>query len=809
MSKKTLKFLFLLFLTLSLAYPFEFSVGGIPPLGKFLSPFQGFWNQAEPVDETPALSMKLAGLKNSAEVVYDDRLVPHIFANNDHDLYYLQGFVTAQHRLFQMDLQTRAAAGRLSEIVGEKALKLDREARRLGIVYGAENSVEESMGNPQTKVAINSYCEGVNAFIESLDYKDYPIEYKLLDFKPEKWTPIKIGLLLKYMSRTLTGYETDFEYTNIVKLLGYETFRTIYPEYPDSLLDPIIPTGTVYPEANDSILPQVNFRPDNQTAAIPYPFEKESAHVGSNNWAVSGSRTESGKPILCNDPHLSLNLPSIWFELQLHTPEQNVYGVSLPGSPCVIIGFNDSIAWGTTNAAMDVKDWYDIEFKDDSKSTYLFDDEWKKTKLVIEEIKIKGAEPFLDSVYYTLHGPVAYDQSFHKSSETINRALRWTAHDSSNELYTFYLLNKAKNYEDYDNALTHYRCPGQNFVFASAAGDIAIRQQGKFVHRAKEQGRFIMDGTTSATLWAGFIPDSANPQIKNPDQGWLSSANQHPTDPTYPYYYSGTYEHFRNRRINQVLASLDKAKTEDMIKLQTDNFNLYASEILPELLQLLESNEIRSNEQIPLNNLREWIFFNHPEQKAPVYFETWWSLLQEAIWDEFRDDSRMMLSPGTFETIRYIKASPNGVLFDDRRTEETESLKILVNETFHQAIEQVEEWQKNNPDEELSWANFKSTKAMHLTRLDAFSLNKLQIGGNYHIVNATGETRGPGWRMVVSPGVKGQAYGVYPGGQSGNPGSKYYDNFIDNWSQGKYYSLLLLKPNEQHKRILYINSFTP
>lgn len=809
MSKKTLKFVFLFFLTLSLAYPYEFSVGGIPPLGKFLSPFQGFWNQAEPVDRNVPAKLKLSGLKNSAEVVYDDRLVPHIFANNDQDLYYLQGYVTAQHRLFQMDLQTRAAGGRLSEIIGEKALKLDREARRLGIVYGAENSVEESMGNAQTKIAINSYCEGVNAFIENLEYKDYPIEYKLLDFKPEKWTPIKIGLLLKYMSRTLTGYETDFEYTNIVKLLGYETFRTIYPEFPDSLLDPIIPIGTSYPKANDSILPQVNFRPDNKIAAIPYPFEKEASDIGSNNWAVSGSRTESGKPILCNDPHLSLNLPSIWFELQLHSPEQNVYGVSLPGSPCVIIGYNDSIAWGTTNAARDVKDWYDIEFKDNSKSTYLFDGEWKETKLVVEEIEIKGSESFLDSVYYTIHGPIAHDQSFYKTSETVNRALRWTAHDSSNELFTFYLLNKASNYNDYNNALTHYRCPGQNFVFASAAGDIAIRQQGKFVHRAKEQGRFIMDGTTSATLWAGFIPDSANPQIKNPEQGWLSSANQHPTDATYPYYYSGTYEHFRNRRINQVLASLDKVKTEDMIKLQTDNFNLYASEILPELLQLLESNEIKSNEQIPLNTLREWIFYNDPEKKAPVYFETWWTLLQEAIWDEFKDESRMMLSPGTFQTIRYIQTSPNGVLFDDRRTQETESLSMLANSTFHKAIEKVEAWQRDNPDEDLTWANYKSTKAEHLTRLNAFSLNNLQIGGNYHIVNATGETRGPAWRMIISPGAQGQAFGVYPGGQSGNPGSKYYDNFIENWSEGKYYPLLLLKPNEQHKRIIYINRFTP
>ena len=807
MSKKTLKFLLLLLITVGLTWPYSFKTGDLPPIGKFFSPFEGFWQQAEKSDINLPRNLKFAELHDAAEVVYDDRLVHHIFASNDHDLYFLQGYVTASHRLFQMDLQTRAAGGRLSEIVGEKALKLDMEARRIGLKYGAEKAIDYVMKDSVLKVIVQSYSDGINAFINQLTYSSLPLEYKLLDFKPEAWAPIKTALLLKYMANTLTGYETDFEYTNAVKLLGYDTFISLFPEYPDTLLDPIIPKGTPFPTADDSILPKISFRPGDHDVAVTYPFEKPASEFGSNNWAVSGSRTASGKPILCNDPHLSLNLPSIWYEIQLHSPQSNVYGASLPGSPCVIIGFNDSIAWGTTNAAMDVKDWYNIEFKDSKKDEYLFDGKWKKTEKVIEEFIIRGSDPVYDTIINTLHGPVAFDEKYNSGQETVNRALKWTAHEASKELMTFYLLNKADNYADYDEAMKFYQCPGQNFVFASAGGDIAMRQQGKFVHKAHEQGRFIMDGSIKETLWVGFIPDSANPQALNPEQGWLSSANQHPTDESYPYYYSGTYEYFRNRRINKRLSEIENAKIEDMMRLQNDNFNLYASEILPLMLEALNPNEIKSNEQTPLNLLKQWIFFNDPEEKAPVYFEEWWKLLNESIWDEFKDQDRRLVMPGYFETIRYIKRFPDGVLIDDRRTPETESLKDLINLTFHNAIEKVDDWKKDH--ESLSWANYKSTSITHLTRLPAFSIKNIQNGGNKSIVNATSENKGPGWRMVVSPGDAGQAFGVYPGGQSGNPGSVYYDNFIDSWTKGSYYTLLLLKPHEQHQRILHITSCSP
>jgi penicillin amidase len=811
MAFRLLRWIFLLLSTLALWWVYAHKTGPLPPLGHFFSPFEGFWQNAENVTETQPAGIKIPGLTSGASVTYDDRLVPHIFAENEQDLYFLQGYVTASHRLWQMDMQVRVAEGRLSEVIGENLLQKDIEARRIGLKLGAQRSLAFMNLDPKSKMIAERYAAGVNAWINQLAPKNYPLEYKLLDFKPEAWTPFKTALLLKYMANMLTGYENDFENSNAVKLLGYNVFDELFPNFPDTLLDPVVPLGTIFPLA--TLLPdtqRTSFRPNTEEiAAVAYPFDRPEADYGSNNWAVSGSRTASGKPILCNDPHLGLNLPSIWFEIQLHTPTMNVYGASIPGAPCVISGFNENIAWGITNAAMDVKDWYSIEFRDSKRAEYLYDGEWKPTSYVVERFYVRGKGLVYDTIIHTLHGPVAFDKTLNHGVETVNRALRWTAHDPSNELIAFYKLNSGANYTDYVSAVSNYKCPGQNFVFASGSGDIAIWQQGKFVHRWPNQGRFVQDGSTSATQWRGYIPQEHNPHTLNPERGWVSSANQHPTDATYPYYYTGIYEYFRNRRINRRLSELPQVKMQDMMDLQNDNYNVYASEILPLMLSLLNANEIRSTEREALAELSGWTFLNNPELKAPAYFETWWKQLHSRIWDEFQDDSRLLTTPVFFQTIRYLKRFPDGELIDDRTTQEDESLAMLVNSTFHSSIEAVQAWKSTHQNAELTWANFKHTTVTHLSQQLAFSVENVQNGGNAGIVNATSEKKGPSWRMVVSPGSAGEAYGIYPGGQSGNPGSKYYANFIEDWGKGKYYTLLLLQPNEQNSRIFYVQRCTP
>ena len=299
---------------------------------------------------------------------------------------------------------------------------------------------------PALNEVIEAYAEGVNLYISELGYKDYPIEYKLLDYAPEPWSTLKTGLLLKLMANTLNFGERDLQNTNALKLFGREVFDILYPDR-ESSIDPIVDNPGQWdfePILRDSIADgSIVELIDRDLVPQPNPM------AGSNNWAVGPSKSASGNAILSSDPHLGLTLPSLWFVAQLNSPDVNVLGATLPGAPTVIIGYNDSIAWGATNAQRDLVDWYKIQFKDDSKTEYMLNDEWVKSEMQIEEIKIKGEELYYDTVYYTHFGPVMFDDNFHPDSEKKFYALRWIAHDPSVELLSFYKLNQAKNHNDY------------------------------------------------------------------------------------------------------------------------------------------------------------------------------------------------------------------------------------------------------------------------------------------------------------------------------------------------------------------------
>ncbi|MEO7523408.1 MAG: penicillin acylase family protein, partial [Ferruginibacter sp.] len=345
-------FLFVLFaaitVTLVITLNTRLTIGGktAPAFGKFLSPQHGLWQNAEDANEDFSADLKFPHLTGKVSVYLDKRLVPHIFAEKENDAYFVQGYLHAKFRLWQMELQTLAAAGRVSEVVGDVALNHDREFRRLGMVYAAENSLKAMEANDTIRQECDAYTAGVNAYIENLPASRLPIEYKLLGYAPEKWSNLKTALFLKYMSYDLAAHETDFEMTNAQSFFSPQDFQLLFPPIQDSL-DPIIPKGTLYaapkralkiPASADSLY----FKKDTVTAQ---EFAKPNKANGSNNWAVAGSKTKSGAPILCNDPHLGLNLPSLWIEMQLSTPTFNAYGASFPGAPSIIIGYNDSCAF--------------------------------------------------------------------------------------------------------------------------------------------------------------------------------------------------------------------------------------------------------------------------------------------------------------------------------------------------------------------------------------------------------------------------------------------------------------------------------
>lgn len=806
---KLAKFLTSLAITLLLIFAMDrgWTIGtiSVPPLGKFVDPFHGFWQNLEPTGYQGKKQLVLPGLKEPVSIVYDSLLVPHIFANNNDDLYLAQGYITAMHRLWQMEFQTHAAAGRVSEIVASDAvLNYDRRQRRLGMVYGARQAVI-SMAEHQ---AVTQYTKGVNLFIESLTYEDLPFEYKLLNYYPEPWTNLKCALLLKNMAQTLNMGDKDIEMTNALNLYGKAMVDLLYPDN-ENPGDPIVekPGGW-------------DFKPVGLDT-VPLAVPKELIGIqkapgadpttGSNNWAVAGSKTYTGHPMLAGDPHLHLSLPSIWYAVQLRAPGINCMGASLPGVPTVIIGFNDSIAWSVTNAQRDLVDWYKITFRDKKRDQYLLDGKWVDTRKVVEEIRIRGGSTYYDTVVYTHWGPVTYDNNFNAENELNGYAFRWIAHDPSEEINAFHRLNRAKNHAEFSEALDYFSLPAQNFVFASVSGDIAMRVQGKFPVRRKDEGKFVLDGSKRSQGWQAFIPNAHSIAEQNPERGFVSSANQYPADNTYPYYITAThYEAYRNRRINDVLRTAENITYRDMMKLQTDNYNLKAAESLPLFLSYLDTMQLDLLQKQAYRILRSWDYINSANSAGATFYEAWWDNLMPLLWDEMDDTRHALSRPTSFNTIRLLKERPDLSFFDIGQTPEKETAGDVIRKAFVLGVKDIEEWKTRNPTLPV-WAEYKDSYIGHLLPpLTALSI-PVKTGGNHDIVNAHSRTHGPSWRMVASLEPSGiKAWATYPGGQSGNPGSAHYSNLLPYWTRGAYFPLVFLNsPEDDIQKIFYTTQLNP
>ncbi|MEX2363680.1 MAG: penicillin acylase family protein, partial [Balneolaceae bacterium] len=516
---------------------------------------------------------------------------------------------------------------------------------------------------------------------------------------------------------------------------------------------------------------------------------------GSNSWAVSGAKTESGYPILSNDPHLGMTLPSIWYEIQLHAPENNSYGVSLPGAPAVIIGFNEHIAWGETNVGSDVMDWYEVKFKDETKQEYWHNGQWKPTSTRIEKIKVRGQETVFDTLIFTHHGPVMQMNPNDTVTVPFYHALRWIAHEPSNDLRTFLELNRAKNYEDYEKALSHYMAPAQNFIFASAGGDIALWVNGKLPKKWEYQGRTVSDGTDALYDWHGWIPREQNPWEKNPPRNFVSSANQESAGEDYPYYLDDNFAPFeRGRRINDLLSGMDDITPKKMQRMQMDTYSYHAATILPFMLQQIEKESLIVLESEVFELLQSWDFRNDGDEIAPSVFKEWWSSTFRLIFiDEYSSVNKPLRWPPRDRLVEVIKNDPDFVFYDNIETEDrVEDRAFVINNAFEIALEQLE-YKLGDFGENWKWGYYNRTDINHVAQIPGMGALEVFTGGGSESINAINGSLGPSWRMVVELGPEVKARGVYPGGISGNPGSPNYDAFLETWRTGELYDLNFLR----------------
>jgi penicillin G amidase len=777
-------------------------LGPLPPIARFYSPFQGFWRNAETLRARDG-KLLLPGLTEPVTVVFDMRRVPHIFAQNPHDLFFAQGYVTARDRLWQMEVQCLASAGRLAEALGPKLIEHDRFQRRLGVPQAAARSLEMMSKDGETAVALSAYSDGINAWIAGLDPEDYPIEYKLLDYAPGKWSPLNTALMLKNMQWTLAGGGNDQPLSNTLAKLGRDFSARFFP-FRNPETPTVIPSGTPWDtaadgnparSATDSAAPaaQPSLLPFLAPTAPTVPERTPDPGNGSNNFVATGAHTATGRPLLANDPHLELSLPSLWYEIQLSAPGLSVYGASLPGSPAIIIGFNRKIAWGMTNGGDDVLDWYRITFKDSSLSEYLFGGKWKPTRREVEAIKVRGGGTVLDTLVYTHQGPVVLkdqERPFTRNTPAMH-ALRWLALDPSNELKAFLGIMRARDYAGFASALAPYHCPSQNFAFASVDGDIALFHHGLFPRKWKGQGRFTLDGSAPGNDWSGWLPRRLEPSARNPGEGWLASANQAPADSTYPFYLGADYlDGPRARRLAHLAAESESLTVDGAFAVMQDEYDLTAADLLPALLPLIAPAALAPADSALRKDLAAWDRKHRPDSKSAAVFDRWWHLLYKSVWsDEFGNDSLRYQWPSKDRTRKLILEEPDAEWFDDITTSARENLSVQALRTFRDACASLRRGPAGTPD----WAAYRPVGIRHLARIDAFSVLGIRTGGCSDCVSALKSSHGPSWRMVVDLTGQTRGYGIYPGGQSGNPGSSHYAEFVADWAAGRHYPLVFLE----------------
>ncbi len=799
--------------------------GMIPPIGHFTNPWQGFWQNMER-DGVPDLTLVSDKLQSGATIRYDGRGVPHIFAENDYDLYFAQGLVTARDRLWQIDFQTRAAAGRLAEMIGPIAVSYDRAQRRLGMTYGAEINAAALMSDPRTALMVQAYSDGYNAWLKQLKPKDYPVEFKIFDIEPEPFTPLHSALLLMNMSQTLTSGTRAYAQTNARALLEEEVYRLLYPvELP--WMDPIIPRDQTWEfEPLEPASPEPGFiprvirelisdgqnvdsvdqshitkqrKPGNSSNVWPlnagesgiesnaWILDAHTSGIGSNSWAVDGSKTASGYPILSSDPHLSVTLPSIWYEIQLNSDGINTYGVSLPGAPGVIIGFNEHLAWGVTNTGSNTLDIFEIEFRDESRTEYLHDGAWKPVRKRIEQIRVRGGKTVIDTVLYTHHGPVAQPFGERVASDRFpeDHAIKWIAHlPDHNILLAIYKFNRARNQHEFEAGLRHFTNLPQNVTYADRDGNISMGHMGYFPVRFSGQGSYIGNGRDPAYDWNRFIPFEHLPRSFNPERGFVSSANQTPAGSEYPYYLGR--DHFgysRGARINEILAGADHITMVFFEKMLMDNHSLPTARILPLLLpQLDPESENRPEIEITIAEmLVKWDSSFDADSPIALFYAYWENRLMNALWDPLFDPyDRHLRRPDVTTTFRLLLDGEHHVFPVDIGEAVTRSFRETVQHFVNRHGYDPEIWH---------YGRDRTVRIGHLAMLPGFGLDHVTASGRPDAINATGSAHAPSWRMIVELGPEIRARGHFPGGQSGNPGHPAFDRSVQDWAEGRFFDL--------------------
>lgn len=773
----------------------------------------------QPFPETNG-TVAVSGLQEPVTVLRDQYGVPHIYANSQEDMFFAQGYTHAQERYWQMESQRLVAQGRTAELYGEFTLDLDIDARNIGWYrIGLETWEMFQQTDPEVVAALEAYSAGVNAYLEE-NRDNFNLNLTIWNaigepWEIEPWQPadsLAIGVLLDWDLGG--GVYREQERAILSQRLGDAAAAALWPYYsPDYPY--ILPDGgvaTTQTELSRHNLAQ-NWDPTQftfigSTANTPFNLGQHP-FSGSNSWAISGTHTENGLPLLANDPHIALEIPSRWFEMGLHTPSDwDVVGFSLPGIPTVLIGRNQQIAWGLTNARVDTQDLFIEKINPANPRQYEFQGEWRDMEIIEEVIQVAESEPLLLEVQITHHGPIVAIPD-RRLEEAMSMA--WTGSGTSRVFKAAILLNKAQNYDDFLNAMRLWDTLSQNIIYADVDGNIAYQLPGYIPVRPRSDGQFPVPGWTGEYDWAGWIPFDELPHSLNPDSGYIITANNAIVSEAYPYVISKEWAAGeRAARIEamiiEILATQGVITTADMARIQLDTKTLLAADYVPLLLTL---NPTSAQMEEALGYLAEW---DHQEQRdsvATTIFEMFYFHLAEtALADELGDISDVYLFDGNAQRMffHHLASQEEAIWWDDVTTEGIETREDILLQALDETLIWLERKLGKNSDR-WQWSRLHTINFENVP-LGRFGIPAISVllnrgpypidGGN-GVINATGwgwddpatSRSGVSFRMIVDLSDVDGGQAIHATGQSGHPYHPHYTDFIEMWIEGEYHPVYL------------------
>ncbi|MCG3158718.1 MAG: Acyl-homoserine lactone acylase QuiP [bacterium] len=750
----------------------------------------------------PALAgtQTVAGLQRSVTVYRDGHGVPHLFAQNEEDLWRAAGYVAAQDRLWQMDLTRRAVRGTLAEIFGPEVLPKDKFLRTWGFHRLARRLAQQI--SPQSRAALTAYAAGVNDFINS--HRDrLPVEFSMLGYKPQPWE-IEDSIGLARLMAFQLCYAWFFEATlgKIAEQFGDSLALELFPAVRENT--PAIlpaPLGLAHRVEGFLELAQATRSQLGMPAGV----------LGSNSWVVGPQRSRSGKPILANDPHLGLALPSVWYEMHLSAGDFEVAGVAFPGAPGIVLGSNRAIAWGFTNGMVDDLDFYFEKLNPQNPEEFWNGQAWEKLVTRRERIPVKDADSVEFLVRATPRGPLVSEILTDVRFDTLALAIRWIGFENSDEMQAILALNRARSWREFQTAARHFAAPCQNVVYADTAGNIGYWACGRVPIRRDGKGYLPYRGWETAGDWIGTIPFEHMPHAFNPPQHFIATANNRMYAQPYPYYLSVGWEPAsRIERITELLNSFAKVDTAVFVEMQQDQLSKHAQYVLPKLLALLADTAAADSaappggslEQEALLLLREWDYLERVESVAAAIFNVWsLEFLRATITDELGDSlfqSYTQWSTLAVRSLEHFVSHPASPWFDSRTTAERETAQVIARQSLQTALSFLQE-KLGGTIGDWEWGRLHQLTLAHVFGQRRplnylFNVGPLPVGGSgntiskaeYRFFKPYAADVGPSVRMIVDMAAPQVRLQVLPGGASGQPRSPHYQDQVKLWQQGEY-----------------------